>query len=453
MNQSHSDTHRLRYYWEYLKRFGKESSETWRRDFLIAFLLAIIPTFLARGNRTVWEGAVLGAVAALLLFGAFALWHLVHTSFILYHERTHPEFGGIRYTHWRYGALGIAILLAVIGGASYAVLLYDPFRKPPVVLRVPTPSPPIIATSTGTNPPQSDGVHTKSAKPPARTGPSQPAVPNSASQATPQATSPVTQPQQPVTFLDRVVQENRGLTPDDRNRLSTELYECDQFIKQSQAVGYKLNLEFGKLSNDRQNGALSKNVDEHIRILHDLGTSAWDRYHGLQHFQEKWQYFPNQTEYVFGDNPFNAGVGLLVNATEGMANSLTSWSKIANRDQQEILNIEAQQQIDFEQNLRHFFDWANPILQRVKQMRQSLDPNGIVQPLPTNAVAPAVGMFSLKRGEPQFSERFRHQHGVVRLCTRLQAVFAASNVVHLQGNLATIDHSRCMNPDAVASFR
>lgn len=234
----------------------------------------------------------------------------------------------------------------------------------------------------------------KSPKPPVRTGAPQPAAPNTASQPPNRTTSAASRPQQPVTFLDRVVQENRGLTPDDRNRLSTELYECDQFIKQSQAVGYKLNLEFGKLSNDRQSGALAKNVDEHIKILHDLDTSAWDRYHGLQRLQEKWQYFTDQTGYVFGDNPFNAGLGLLVNATEGMANSLTSWSKIANRDQQDILNIEAQQQADFEKNLRQFFDWANVSLQRVKQMRQSLDPNGIVQPLPTNAVAPSVGMFS-----------------------------------------------------------
>jgi hypothetical protein len=97
--------------------------------------------------------------------------------------------------------------------------------------------------------------------------------------------------------------------------------------------------------------------------------------------------------YVFGDNPFNAGMGMLVNATEGMANSLTSWSKIANRDQQDILNIEAQQQAEFDKQMRQFFDWANVSLQRVKQMRQSLDPNGVVQPLPTNRGAPATNMF------------------------------------------------------------
>lgn len=119
-----------------------------------------------------------------------------------------------------------------------------------------------------------------------------------------------------------------------------------------------------------------------------------DQYHGLQRFQDKWQYFPDQTEYVFGDNPFNAGVGLLANAVGGMGGALTSWSKISNRDQQEILNIEAQQQVDYEKNLRQFFDWANGTLQRIKQMRQSLDPNGVVQPIPNQTTAPAPAVFT-----------------------------------------------------------
>lgn len=234
-------------------------------------------------------------------------------------------------------------------------------------------------------------------KPSSQTGPKTPTstpVGQAPSQTPPQAA----QSSPPATFLDRVVQENRGLTPDDRNRLSTEFYECDQFIKQSQVVAYKLNAEFGKLNNDRQSGALAKNVEDHIKLLRDLDTPAWDQYHGLQHLQEKWQYFPDQTEYVFGDNPFNAGVGLLVNAVEGMANSLTSWSKISNRDQQDILNIEAQQQAEFEKYLRQFFDWANGTLQRIKQMRQSLDPNGVVEPIPSNRAAPAPAMFSVDSG-------------------------------------------------------
>lgn len=389
------NVHGLRYYWEYIKRFGKESSETWWKDFVIALLLAVIPILLAWGDRTVLQGASLTVEAIVLLFGVVALRHLVHTSLILFRERAHPEYGGIRYTHWGYGVWGASILLALVAGITYGASHGWLRKLPPVVLQVPAPTTPTITSLQVVSPPQTGAAReTKAPKPLSQTGASKAPTPNTAGQTPFQTLPQVAQSSPPATFLDRVVQENRGLTPDDRNRLSTELYECDQFIKQSQMVGNKLNAEFGKLSNDRQSGALAKNVDDHIKFLRDLDTSTWNQYHGLQHLQDKWQYFPDQTEYVFGDNPFNAGEGLLVNAVEGMASSLTSWSKISNRDQQEILNIEAQQQVDFEKVLRQFFDWANGTLQRIKQMRQSLDPNGVVLPIPPNTVAPAPAMFS-----------------------------------------------------------
>ena len=319
----------FRYYWEYLKRFGKESSETWWKDFMAAAVLAIIPVFLAWGDRTVLQGAFLAVEAIGILFGLVALRHLFHISLILFRERAHPEYGGIRHTRWGYGVW------------------------PPAVTTDISPQKPQIVQS---------------------------------------------QPQTaPATFLDRIVLENRGLTPDDRNRLSTELYECDQFLKQSRENGYKLNTEFGKLSNDRQSGALAKNVDDHIKFLQELDKPAWDQYHGLQKLQAKWEYFPDQTAYVFSGSSgdaFNAGIGLLVNVVEGTTGALTSWSKISNRDQKDVLNIEAQQQADYEKGLRQFFDWVNTSLQRIKQMRQSLDPNGVVEPLPVNSVAPAAAVFS-----------------------------------------------------------
>jgi len=394
MEHVHENMHGFRYYWEYIKRFGRESSETWWKDFVIAFLLALIPIFLAWGDRTVLQGALLAVEAVGLLYGVVALRHLAHTSLILFRERAHPEYGGVRYTHWWYGVWGTSILLALVVGIAYGPSHGWLRRSPPVVLQVPAPTIPTFTVSQVVGPPHADAAPgTKAPKSLPQPGALNTLTPNTVGQAQPQPPqAALSSP--PATFLDRVVQENRGLTPDDRNRLSTELYECDQFIKQSQAVGYKLNTEFGKLSNDRQSGALAKNVDDHIKSFQDLDASAWGQYHGLQRFQEKWQYFPDQTEYVFGDNPFNAGEGILVNTVEGMAGALTSWSKISNRDQKEILNIEAQQQADFEKDLRQFFDWANGTLQRIKQMRQSLDPNGVVQPIPTNTPAPAPAMFS-----------------------------------------------------------
>lgn len=102
----HENMQGAKYYWEYIKRFGKESFETWWKDFVIALLLAVIPVLLAWGDRTVLQGAVLALEATVILFGFVALRHFVHTSLILFRERAHPELAGIRFTHWVYGILG-----------------------------------------------------------------------------------------------------------------------------------------------------------------------------------------------------------------------------------------------------------------------------------------------------------------------------------------------------------
>jgi hypothetical protein len=349
---------------------------------LASFGISFVTYLLTKGDDPLaWRNFEIVLLATTVTLAAFALWHLLRTPWLVHHEMSADED---TTTHWSFGIFGVAVLIGLMTGAYLLFGYLSSVPSPPVV-RIVAPPPPILPAQSQEMPQKRN----KTSNSPSSAQTSHAPPSSAGSQTTSQTPPQVTQSAPPATFLDRIVQENRGLTADDRNRLSTELYECDQFIKQSQAVGYKLNAEFGKLSNDRQSGALAKNVDEHIKLLRDLGVSAMDRYHGLQHFQEKWQYFPDQTQYVFGDNPFNAGLGLLANATEGMANALTSWSKISNRDQQEILNIEAQQQVDFERDLRHFFDWANGTLQRIKQMRQSLDPNGAVQPIPSNTVAPA----------------------------------------------------------------
>ena len=374
------------YYWRFLLEFGQECYRTWRWELLASLVVSFVTYLMTKGDDPLaWRNFKVAFLATAITLAAFAFWHLVRTPWLVHRSVNASAEATI---HWSSAVFGIVVLIGLGAGVYLAVGYLIAVPSPPLVKIVAPPPPATLAQAQEI--PQK--ANKTSSVPPSVNASQSP----SARSQTPSPTPPqVAQSGAPATFLDRVVQENRSLTPDDRNRLSTELYECDQFIKQSQVVGYKLNQEFGKLNNDRQSGALAKNVDEHIKVLRDLGISAMDQYHGLQRLQEKWQYFPNQTEYVFGDNPYNAGVGLLANATEGMANALTSWSKIANRDQRDILNIEAQQQVDFEKNLRQFFDWANVSLQRIRQMRQSLDPNGVVQPLPTNAVAPAVGMFSL----------------------------------------------------------
>lgn len=384
----------LRYYWEYIKRFGKESADTWWKDFVIAIAPTGLTIALGWGDRTAVQTALLAVEAIGIFFAVVALRHLVHTSFLLFRERAHPEFGGVRYTHWGYGVWGVGILMALAVGSSYAVSHRWLRKPPPIVLNLPAPKAPTITVVQQASPPNNAIAHDSSiSKPPAQTAAARPPTPSVASQAAPQV--PVTRPSPPATFLDRVVRENRGLTPDDRNRLSTELYECDQFVKQSRAVGREVDRELAEIENQVQHRSLQTSVNDDIKRLRQLGTLAQDQYHGLALFQAKYRYFPDQTEYVFGDNPFNAGEGFLESAVNGMANALAPWSKISSRDQQEMIAMEGQRLIDCQNDLRKFFVWTNETLQRIKQMRQSLDPNGVVQPIPSNTVAPGVpaGMF------------------------------------------------------------
>jgi hypothetical protein len=383
------------YYWEFLARWGQECYRSWRHEIALAVVLSLLTYLVSLGDNGALKSTEVTLEANLLLFLIFVLIHLIRTPYLLHRDRTHPIEGGIPYVGRGFGIFGIALILVLAGCASYGIYDLWLHEAPIIALISKTPPPPSFTepaiTALRRNAPSDVGsslgkIPPKTAEPkplPLATVAQAPIQPPQASQSQP-----------PVTFLDRVVRENRGLTPDDRNRLSTELYEADQFIEQSRGVGYKLSTEFSKISNERQNGALAKDVDDQIKVLRDLDAPAWDEYHGLQRFQDKWKYFPDQTEYIFGDNPFNAGEGVLINTAEGMANSLTWWSKISNRDQQDILNIEAQPLEDFQKQLRQFFDWAEGTLARIKQMRQSLDPNGVVQPIPNSTSAPAPAMFT-----------------------------------------------------------
>jgi len=394
--EKHQNVAGRRYYWAYLKRFGKESTETWRRDFGIAFVLALITTVLSWGDRTALEGALLGLDAIVILFGIIAITHLFHTSFLLFCERGHPDHGGIRPIPGRYGVWGAGILLAFVVAVGYGAFRAWDQRQPAIVSRVPAPTAPDITVT--------QAVSESAAKPAPKqrngSGSAARVVPPvTPRQNTPQSQSPtqVSAPL-PATFLDRVVQENRALTQDDRNRFSTELYDGDQLVKQAETFSLQIRDEFNRLTRDRQSGALATNVTDHIKTLQNLSKLSRDQYSAGTAFQQKWQYFSDQTEYILGDDRGDsvaAAMDSLTNASQGMANSLGDWAKISNKDQPAVLNIEAQQQSDCENYLQQFTKWASVTHQRINQMKQSLDPNATVQPLRTSngAPAPAVAMF------------------------------------------------------------
>lgn len=391
MPHPHEDIKAHRYYWEYIKRFGKESLEAFKRDFGISVLIALAGAAVRFGDRGVWDATVVFLQGVAVVFSGFAIYHLCHVAVLIFRERLHPDNGGIRQVSKGFGFLGIGLLVAMACGVayvSYALLLR---RLPTFVVILPKPvQPPEIEITRPDHNPASPV--SKNPRPQPVTSP--PVSPNQPIQTAPPQAA---QLPPPVTWLDRMVQENRALTPFDRDKLAQELYATDRLLKQMQAVGYKVNSEFGKISQDRQSGVLAKNVEEHIKNLKELEPAANEQYNAMMKFQTDNQYFEHQTEYVFGDNPYNAGVSLMQNAVSGMGIDLTRWSGISNRDKPEILLLVADFQNIYQEKLNSFFKWVGVCLQRNNQMRQSLDPNKTVDPLPTGVSASAPAMFTSNR--------------------------------------------------------
>jgi hypothetical protein len=385
MAHPHESIKALSYYWEYVKRFGKESYERFKRDFGISIIIALVSALIRLGDRSVWDATIVFLQATGIVFASFAIYHLFHVALLIFRERLHPENGGIRFVPKRYGFIGISLLLAMACGVAYTTYVLLLRRLPPLVVTLPKPvQPPEIEI---TRPDHNPGSKNSRPQPVA----SQPPPSNPTVQVAPPQ---VAQQPPPVTWLDRMVQENRGLTSFDREKLSQDLYAADKLLEQTQAVGYKVSTEFTKISNDRRSGALAKNVEEHIKALRDLEPAATDQYNALMKFQTDSQYFEHQTEYILGDNPFNAGVSLMQNALAGLTADLTRWSEISNRDKPEILLLVGDFEVPYQEKLGGFFKWANVSLLRCNQMRQSLDPNRTVDPLPTGTVAPAPAMFT-----------------------------------------------------------
>jgi hypothetical protein len=377
------------YYWQFLKRFGEECYRTWRREIFVAVIVNIITFFLIRHDKNAWGITEVALEANLYLFSIFAAFHLVRTPYLLHRER--PQ----RAVHWRSGLFGLALLLLSAGAFSRRVVSPWVFQTANVTVTAP-PAPTITQEprqhSAAISPPREPANVTP------QTGPLQHTTPNAGTQ--PAGQSPV-QPSPQVaqgtvaqTQLERLIQTDRNLTSGDRERLSNALYECAQFLEQGMTLGYRMNSELGKVAQDRTSGSLAKNYDGHIAALRDIGNSGTTYSKGFAQIREKWKYYPEQTEYIFGENPDNLGPNALINSAVGFANYLGFWSKIANKDQQDVLTLVAIQQSDYAQYLTSFFHWAQGSEQRLNQVKQSIEPNGVVQPIPSSRPAPAFFMMN-----------------------------------------------------------
>ena len=178
----------------------------------------------------------------------------------------------------------------------------------------------------------------------------------------------------PQTQRDRVTQINKNFSKGDRERLSNVLYEFSQTLEKMTTLAYKANQETGQISNEVANGSIVKTYEVRTKKLREIGASGNEiaKSFALSREAEKWKYYSDQRDYVFGDNPDNLGPNALIYAAEGYANSLDQWSLIKDRENKSALNLLAMPRVESDRSLRTFFDWSRGCNTRLEQMKQSL---------------------------------------------------------------------------------
>jgi hypothetical protein len=152
------------------------------------------------------------------------------------------------------------------------------------------------------------------------------------------------------------------------------LYEFSQMLEKMTTLGYKANLELGQTSSEVHDGSIVKDYETRTKKLREISTSGKEiaRAFLLSREAEKWRYYSEQMEYVFGDNPDNLGPNAIINATEGYANTLDQWSSIKDRENKSALNLLSAPQAESDRFLHTFFDWRGGCETRLQQMKQSI---------------------------------------------------------------------------------
>ena len=117
-----------------------------------------------------------------------------------------------------------------------------------------------------------------------------------------------------------------------------------------------------------------KSYEVRTKKLREISASGNEiaKSFALSREAEKWKYYSDQRDYVFGDNPDNLGPNAIINAAESYANSLDQWSLIKDRENKSALNLLAMPRVESDRSLRTFFDWSRGCNTRLEQMKQSL---------------------------------------------------------------------------------
>jgi hypothetical protein len=202
-----------------------------------------------------------------------------------------------------------------------------------------------------------------------KTPPLQPCPPQTVAS---QPSAPARQGNPPQTQLERLTELNKNLPKGDRDRLADALFDYAKILDQAEALQARASLEGGQISNAWVNGSITKDFEAHKTKLHELDSSAREFSKSYAQAREKWKYYPNQTSYIFGDNPDNLGPNAIINAVDAFSIFFDRWSAVQNKERREVLYLFEPPQNQFNDSITRIFHWIQGCQIRLEEMRKSI---------------------------------------------------------------------------------
>ena len=207
--------------------------------------------------------------------------------------------------------------------------------------------------------------HTPPPPMPSKTQPKRPVPPSKLTQQT----GPSREPQ---SKLDRLIEKNGRLSEGDRARLTNALFEFAEALSQANALWGRANQAGARLNQAWQDGSIAKDFDAHKNTLSAINSSAKELKQSFPQLRDKWKFYADQTNYIFGDNPDNEGPNTIINAVEGYSNYLDRWIKIQNKEDRSVLDLFDTEQREFNERIRGFALWKQDCERRLEQMKKSI---------------------------------------------------------------------------------
>jgi hypothetical protein len=192
----------------------------------------------------------------------------------------------------------------------------------------------------------------------------------------------------PQTPYERMLAINKNLSQSDRNRLSDALYEFSRSLEEGRTISYKAYVVIGAIQNEH--AGIAKDYQSRITTLREIAVLSKQYAKDFMALRYKWDYYHQQAEYVFGDNPDNLGPNSITNAVEGLANQLERWGAVQNKNDQNVLYLLQPAENEFNQYLGTFSKWYLDSKNRMDEVRKSLNSAVELRPLVT---APDVRAF------------------------------------------------------------